>query len=169
MVKKNSETSTKAEKGNIDFILFALKQTHEAIAFGFTKNESRRNLKTALDQYWQNKEMRLSGINQKDKIPKSISAQEDHGKTNVEHAVPIKVIIDLLLELEAPNKHNVRDILQKLYRVCRVTEEEHKKLRDVGLRYEMPADWNKSDPFARYKVAGIFVNYEDFPSPATDS
>ena len=41
------------KKNNIDFIVFALKQMKEAQKFGFTANECNRNLKLALNHYWQ--------------------------------------------------------------------------------------------------------------------
>ena len=45
------------KKNNIDFIVFALKQMKEAQKFGFTANGCNRNLKLALNHYWQAKEL----------------------------------------------------------------------------------------------------------------
>lgn len=164
MVREEKGVTKVKGEDNLDFILFALKHTHVAIEFGFTKNECRRNLDTALQQYWQTKEMRRSGIirSQKEKIPKSKSAKTTNGKIQVEHVVPRKVIMDLLLEIPKPKKKNVRDTLEKFYRVCRVTVEEHKRLSSVGLRSEMPDNWNGSDLFARYEVANIDIDSNDF-------
>src|SRR6266481_5827716 len=59
---------------NAEFIVFAVKQAKKAEAFGFTRNECCRNLKTALHQYWQNKTLRLHGQSQKARIPRSEAA-----------------------------------------------------------------------------------------------
>ena len=149
-------------KDNLDFILFALEQFVAAKDFGFTENECRRNLYTALHQYWQNKEMGLHSTSQRKNIPRSRSAKVTKGKTQVEHVVPLKVIVETLGNIKRPNKRNVREKLRDLYRVCIVTIEEHKDLSDAGLRSEMPDDWDGKDPFARYKVVGIEVDYDDF-------
>lgn len=150
------------EKNNLDYILFALKQMHAALSFEFTKNECRRNLYTALHQYWQHKEMNLHATSQKKRIPRSKSAKTTTGKTRVEHVVPLKVIVDLLLKIKQPTNRKVRNILKKFYRVCIVTVHEHQQLTDAGLRSKMPDDWDGADPFARYKVVGIDVDYDEF-------
>lgn len=143
------------DKENLDFILFALHQTHAAIAYEFKKNECRRNLNIALHQYWQNKEMGLHSTSQRHKIPMSMQAKSTNEKTQVEHVVPLKVIVDLLLDLEQPTKETVGTLLSNFYRVCLVTVEEHKRLTDAGLRSKMPDDWDGKDPYARYRVVGI--------------
>jgi len=152
----------KAREDNLEFILFSLQQTHAALKFGFTKNECRRNLNTALHQYWQNKEMGLHSTSQRSKIPQSKLASSTNGKTQVEHVVPLKVIVDMLLEIKKPTKKKVKTVLADMYRVCLVTTEEHKRLSDAGLRSKMPKDWDRKDPFARYKIVGIEVDYDDF-------
>ena len=48
-------------KDNVSYILFSLQQTKDALKFGFTLNESRRNLETALHQYWQRNGFALYG------------------------------------------------------------------------------------------------------------
>ena len=62
-------------KKNIDYIKFAIEQAIKAEEFGFSRNECNRNLKTALHQYWQTKELRQSGIKsnsaQRKNIPRS--------------------------------------------------------------------------------------------------
>lgn len=143
------------EKSNLDYILFSIEQTKASIEFGFTLNESRRNLYTALHQYWQNKEMRMHSTSHREKIPKSRAAKKAKDKCQVEHVVPLKVIVDLLLELKNPTKHKVGSLLKKYYRVKLVTKEEHQRLSALGLRSKMPENWDRSDPCARYKVANI--------------
>ena len=57
-------------KKNIDFIIFALKQLKAAENFGFTRNEANRNLKLALNHYWQAKELGIH-IFRKHKLKKT--------------------------------------------------------------------------------------------------
>ncbi|MDA1239142.1 MAG: hypothetical protein O3A15_09365 [Proteobacteria bacterium] len=145
-------------KDNVSYILFSLQQTKDALKFGFTLNESRRNLETALHQYWQNKEMGLHSTAQKSRIPKSDAAKVGRGACDVEHVVPRKVIIDELLKIDHPNQLRIRDYLEKYYRVCVVTKEEHQRLTQMKLRSEMPKDWDRLNPFSRYDQAGISVD-----------
>ena len=153
-------SSKLSPKDNVSYILFSVQQTKDAIKFGFTLNESRRNLETALHQYWQNKEMGLHSTAHRDRIPKSNAAKEGSGasNSNVEHVVPKKVIIDKLLKIDHPNQLKIRDYLEKYYRVCVVTKEEHKRLAQMELRSEMPKDWDQLNPFSRYVQAGISVD-----------
>ena len=106
--------------------------------------------------------MGLHSTSQRTKIPQSKLASSTNGKTQVEHVVPLRVIVDMLLEIKKPTKKKVKTVLADMYRVCLVTTEEHKRLSDEGLRSKMPEDWDGKDPFARYKVVGIEVDYEDF-------
>ena len=148
----------KNKKNNLDFIYFSLMQTKKSIEFGFTKNESRRNLNTALHQYWQNKTMQRHSTSHRHLIKRSknaIIAENNSEKTEVEHAVPLKVIVDLLLNLNSPNNSKIENLLISLYRVCIVSKKEHKSLTEANLRSEMPIDWNGKDPYARYKKVGI--------------
>src|SRR6266566_3709663 len=57
-----------------EFIIFAIKQANDAQAFGFTRNECCRNLKTAIHQYWQNKILGHHGQAHKARIPRSKAA-----------------------------------------------------------------------------------------------
>lgn len=150
------------KKDNVDFILFALNQCHDALRFGFKQNECNRNLKLAIQQYWQNKEMGQHQTSRKNSIPKSESAKISSKKTEVDHVVPQKIIVDMLLEIPIPTRQNVRDILNKFFFVCVVTHEEHQRLTAEGLRFKMPDDWDTNDPFARYEIANIKVDRSEF-------
>lgn len=141
---------------NIEFILFAIQQAKEAEAFGFTRNEACRNLKIALHQYWQNKEMGQHGQAHRDKIPLSKLAEHaPKSQIQVEHAVPQQVIVNMLMDMEQPDTGSVSALLRKLFRVRRVTKAEHDRLSELGLRSKMPDDWDGEDPWARYDAAGI--------------
>ena len=52
-------------------------------------------------------------------------------------------------------KHQIKHILKKYFRVFLVTKSEHTKLSKIKLRSKMPINWDKKDPFARYKKARI--------------
>ena len=147
-------------KNNIDFIIFALKQLKAAENFGFTRNEANRNLKLALNHYWQAKELGIH-IFRKHKLKKTKAASKTSiENTEVEHAVPAQVIVDMLMSLKKFETNNVEKILKKYWRVILVTKNEHKKLNNkkLKIRSSMPKDWKKKykmDPMARYKLAKI--------------
>ena len=147
-------------KKNIDFIIFALKQLKAAENFGFTRNEANRNLKLALNHYWQAKELGIH-IFRKHKLKKTKATSKTKiENTEVEHAVPAQVIVDMLMSLKKFETNNVEKILKKYWRVILVTKNEHKKLNNKKLRIRssMPKDWKKKynmDPMARYKLAKI--------------
>ena len=143
-------------KTNIEFIVFAVKQAKEAEAFGFTRNECCRNLKTALHQYWQNKTLRLHGQSQKAKIPRSKAASgKPLNECIVEHAVPLMVIVNRLMEIETLTEAAVSELLNKWFTVRLVTREEDSLLTKHGLRFAMPTDWDGKDVFARHAKVGI--------------
>jgi len=146
------------KKTNLSYILFALNQCKEARDYGFTLNECRRNLDTALHQYWQANEMGLHGTARRHLIQKSFAARISDSKCEVEHAVPRSVIINLLLDIANPTEGKIRHCLEKYYRVCLVTKGEHENLSKLKLRSKMPDNWDRKDPYARYKVAGIRVD-----------
>ncbi len=104
-------------KKNIDFIIFALKQLKAAENFGFTRNEANRNLKLALNHYWQAKELGIH-IFRKHKLKKTKAASKTKiENTEVEHAVPAQVIVDMLMSLKKFETNNVEKILKKYWRV----------------------------------------------------
>lgn len=143
-------------KGNVDFIVFAIKQAKEAEEYGFTRNECCRNLKTALHQYWQNKTMGLHGQSQKKNIPRSKSAiGKNLSECDVEHVVPQMEIVNMLMDMNPLLKSEVEGVLSNYFRVLLVTKEEHQRLNASGLRSKMPLNWDKEDVWARYKAVGI--------------
>ena len=142
--------------GNLDFIIFAIRQEKEAEAFGFKRNECCRNLKLALHHYWQNKELGLHGISQKHNVRRSKAAKDKLiNECDVEHAVPLMWIVNELMKMNLPTKIRVRNLLRKYFRVLLVTKEEHRKLNASGFRSTMPQDWDRRDPWARYTAVGI--------------
>jgi hypothetical protein len=146
------------ERSNLDFIVFAISQARQAEQFGFTRNECCRNLKTALHQYWQHKELQLHSTAHKSRIPRSRQASGlELSACQVEHAVPLMHIVNVLMNMPSLDPQLVEAVLRKFYVVRLVTAEEHGRLNGSGLRSVMPADWDETDVFARYKKAGIDV------------
>jgi len=138
------------------FIVFAVRQAQEAEAFGFSRNECCRNLKTALHQYWQHRTMGLHGQNQKHLVPRSKAAKgKPLNECVVEHAVPLMLIVNILMEMTPLTERRVANLLRKYFCVMLVTEAEHSKLNSNGLRSTMPEDWDRKDVLARYKAVGI--------------
>ncbi len=143
-------------KTNADFIVFAVQQAKAAEAFGFTRNECCRNLKTALHQYWQNKTIGLHGQAHKRRIPRSKAAVGlPLDECVVEHVVPQMTLVNWLMELEPLTAKTVTELLTRCFTVMLVTKEEHAKLNASGLRSTMPEAWDGSDVFARYAAVGI--------------
>ena len=143
-------------KTNLQFITFAVEQAKAAQAFGFTRNEACRNLKTALHQYWQNKTLGQHGQAHKHRLPRSLAAMGLPLKEcTVEHVVPLMVIVNLLMALNPLTEDAVEAILKKHFKVWLVTKAEHAKLNASGLCSTMPPGWDGCDVFARYTAAGI--------------
>jgi hypothetical protein len=143
-------------KTNAEFILFAVQQAKDAEAFGFTRIECCRNLKTAMHQYWQNKTLGYHGQSQKAWIPRSKAAlNRPLNECVVEHVVPQMAIVNRLMELEPLTTAAISELLSSWFTVMLVTHEEHTRLNASGLRSTMPRDWDGSKIFARYAAVGI--------------
>ncbi|MCO5053284.1 MAG: hypothetical protein M9920_13390 [Verrucomicrobiae bacterium] len=89
------------------------------------------------------------------------SKSAEPGMSEYDHAIPVAVICKHILN-RANNENLNRDILQKIIADWHIrvelTKQEHRKtLKNCGLTSKMPADWNGTDRFARYKDAGIQV------------
>lgn len=139
-----------------EFVIFAVRQAHEAEAFGFTRNECCRNLKVALHQYWQHKTLGLHGQSSKSKIPRSkAAALRPLSECVAEHAVPQMAIVNWLMDLNPITEEAVTTLLRKYFTVMLVTKEEDIRLNASGLRSTMPPEWDRANVYARYEVVGI--------------
>jgi hypothetical protein len=85
----------------------------------------------------------------------SLGKKFGKGQLIFEHAIPIKLEIDELMALSSPAPNVVKDILDRYNYIVIIANEDDKKLRDAGLAAKMPDGWDQSNPYARYKVAGI--------------
>lgn len=85
----------------------------------------------------------------------------------VDHAVPVAVVCDRILETPGLDRAKLKQILADLLVAVELTSNEHGlELRSCGLSDCMPADWNGVDVLARYRVAGIeVVQFESSSQP----
>ena len=145
-----------SERDNLDYIRKAVKQAKKAQKYGFTRNECSRNLKTALHQYWQNKEMGQHSQSQRKNLPRSVEASKRELKgLRLEHVVPQMWFVNQLMDMDTIDKEEIRELLETYFRVLLVTKEEDAKLTEAGLRYKMPKDWDEENPWARHDAVGI--------------
>jgi len=83
-----------------------------------------------------------------------------------EHVVPATVIYEYIGQLKEPTYSAILDTLIRFCITATVTREEDQRLDKLGLKSKMPAQFHDythelfDDPFARYKIAGIFENLE---------
>ena len=141
-----------------EFIIFAINQANDAQAFGFTRNECCRNLKTAIHQYWQSRVLGHHGQAHKARIPRSKAALTlPDSECTVEHVMPQMEIVNRLMDMRPLTKAGVIELLTNYLIVMVVTREEHALLNSSGLRSRMPAGWDGKDVFDRYATIGIEV------------
>lgn len=82
---------------------------------------------------------------------------DDERKLVHEHAVPKKLLIEMLMNLSNPSSDSVQQMFQNYCKAAVITKAEDASLNRLGLRSKMPADWDGKDPWARYKAAGIIL------------
>ena len=80
-----------------------------------------------------------------------------HGKGEVvyDHAVPFNYLQKELLALDPVTPQSVAGALGRFGTAVLVTKAENALLSASGYGRSMPADWDGSDPLARYKAVGI--------------
>jgi len=101
-----------------------------------------------------NKRARLRVI--KKNIPRSKEAlNKNLSECDVEHVVPMMVIVNMLLDMKGLTKKKVDNRLKKYLHVLLVTKEEHGRLNSSGLMSKMPSDWDGKNVWARYEKVGI--------------
>ena len=72
-----------------------------------------------------------------------------------DHAVPVKIISEMLKQVNCPSEASVEKLLLSFYRLGVLTHEEDKTLNQLNLKSAMPNDWDGKNVFARYEKAGI--------------
>lgn len=72
-----------------------------------------------------------------------------------DHAIPIRVLRELIHEMPDQSISSIKTFLMENYRLGVVTKSEDKRLNKNGLRSVMPKDWDKLNWKARYDTAEI--------------
>jgi hypothetical protein len=81
------------------------------------------------------------------------------GKKEVvyDHAVPFSYLQRELLSLDPVNSDTVATTLERFGTIVLITNEENALLNAAGYGCSMPANWDETDPLARYKQVGIEI------------
>lgn len=73
-----------------------------------------------------------------------------------DHAIPVAVIREILMNAHRPSDELVERYLRSFYRLGLITESEDERINAAGLRSRMPENWHPHDgAFARYEAVGI--------------
>jgi hypothetical protein len=73
----------------------------------------------------------------------------------LEHAVPVSLINEKVLELTKPTELDIANIIYEWTVLTVITKQEHDVLKNKGLPNRMPLNWDNIDKFARYKFCDI--------------
>jgi hypothetical protein len=90
--------------------------------------------------------------------PRLIARSETVTKVDreIDHAIPVQVVCERILELPSLNRDTLTEILDTWLVSVELTNSEHREiLQKCGLVSCMPKDWNGIDVLARYRAAGI--------------
>jgi len=87
--------------------------------------------------------------------PATVGLKIGDGQLVGDHAIPFKYLQSELLELDDVTPETVRGVLRKYEVRVWITKAEDRLLSAKKLRSKMPDAWNRTDPLARYKAAGI--------------
>jgi len=80
-------------------------------------------------------------------------------KPDLDHAIPLKVIVAKLIEKPFSTKEELVTLLDKFLVSVELTPDEHRvQLKNIKLSSEMPVNWDGNDHLARYKAAGIDIS-----------
>ena len=77
------------------------------------------------------------------------------GDCDIEHAIPLMVLVNKLMDKKPLTKRYIFDTLTKYYRVAVITKVEHRLLNSKGLTSKMPKGWDCNDLWSRYTAVGI--------------
>jgi len=100
----------------------------------------------------------------------SVAARREEGNRKLvvkEHAVPIKEITNLLLQLNNPSLDDIAKVLKQFTILATITQPEDATLRRLKLTSRMPDGFQEQghryfqDVLARYKHAGIMLEDVD--------
>ena len=84
------------------------------------------------------------------------SQSVEPGTGELDHAIPLRVVCDYILDIKNLNRRKLQKILANWLVMVELTTQEHREvLPKYGLSRSMPKDWDKVDLLARYQTAGI--------------
>jgi hypothetical protein len=85
----------------------------------------------------------------------AMGRRHGRGELVYDHAVPFALLQAELLALQPVTEAAVESVLSRFGTTVLITKEENDHLNRLGYGRSMPAGWNRTDPLARYKAAGI--------------
>jgi hypothetical protein len=86
------------------------------------------------------------------------SADDKAIRLMVDHAVPLRVITEMLFRPQFElTRENVLRHLKRWYRLGVITSAEDALINSMGLRSKMPDQWDEQDCFARYRAVGVLA------------
>ena len=101
------------------------------------------------------KEVKNEDVYTHKNIKRSIAAKYAIKKdVNLEHAIPMKVLIEKLLATKNLTAEKVDEILHQFCIVMVITKHED-SLLNAKYKSSMPSEWNDTDVYARYTEVGI--------------
>ncbi|MEI7866570.1 MAG: hypothetical protein WCI11_01660 [Candidatus Methylumidiphilus sp.] len=107
-----------------------------------------------ITDYWL-KEVRNQNVYTHKNIERSIAAKNATKKeVNLEHTIPMNVLIEKLLTTKDLTAEKVDGLLQQFCVVMVITKKEN-SLLDAKYNSSMPSNWNGVDIYARYTAVGI--------------
>jgi hypothetical protein len=116
-------------------------------------NVDKRLIRMITD-YWL-KEVRNQDVYTHKHIERSIAAKNEIKKeVTLDHAIPMKVLIEKLLTTKDLTAEKVDGLLQQFCVVMVITKKEN-SLLDAKYKSSMPLNWNGVDIYARYTAVGI--------------
>jgi len=144
------------------------------------RNHAKKQLRTIVDE-WDRRDATAKhkftpyrSLNVDGKLYELYKQKKATGLVECDHAIPMNVLTDKILDLREITVATLVPILRKSIPVL-LTESEHARLSSLGLASEMPDgwDWETGDPFARYNAARIhqvfnedYVGSKPEPKPA---
>ena len=83
--------------------------------------------------------------------------QSQSDKLIHDHAVPKKVLMELLFRVSRPTPECIQQYFEAYCFGAVITKAEDDTLNRLGLRSKMPTNWDGKDPWARYNAANIIL------------
>ncbi|WP_298440372.1 hypothetical protein [uncultured Ferrimonas sp.] len=91
-------------------------------------------------------------------VGRSAALQPDEA-ADLDHAIPLKVVVAKLLEWPGDELAVLSALLQRYLVAVELTQDQHRRLlKEAGLASDMPPQWDGNDVFARYHHVGISID-----------